>query len=578
MKLLSVLLVVICILIATTVTDTLQCAGRININIVYENTEVQQVQLEGIDLLTAHPVGTPLLTKLPTPTKEDYAGQNYVTIHEHHIQLFPAGKLGINILYLFDLLSKTWDTISVHCPPLGAAYVPSRDGISGFCAVNTNYSGKQCVPYFTLQLKDGKWIDTSEFGYCSNPLSTTDLTNPVILQNFSTDYEAHVVKLYFAERGRNILHEVNLVECEAEVYDMPKYGNHVLGVNHLIPVITKDDSFFGLRIESLINNSSGVYQTLVSSSGSALQFAGKTIHTPSVTFNSYNLDYLVTFANNKTIVIIREEGTLIPFPLKATLQYPILCHNMPIGPNTHYMICRTSTGGALLININDREVTSKIIPNGNSSIVGMGGLTDSAFYLLNDRNEMLFFLLDTDLLQLGYYTVPSVNIRVVNSSGRISCSDLNDTSKKNDFNNMLTIIIVTISVLGVILLIVLVISVLVKHWKRKGFKTPHTYEKIDDSETSSNDSSNSVDPPEQPPDQSVDQDHTLDEASSINVTDQLCLPRDSCRGINDQSGYPSSTTDHFTVTMESPRQCTNDDPEIPLPSESRLPPVGAQTN
>ena len=107
-------LFVIFILIITSVTGTLQYAGQFNVIIVNENGEVQHVQVEGVDLFTAHPKGMPLLAKLPYPSEDDYAGQNYVTIDKHHIQLFPAGNLGLNHLYLFDLVSKTWDTIIVY--------------------------------------------------------------------------------------------------------------------------------------------------------------------------------------------------------------------------------------------------------------------------------------------------------------------------------------------------------------------------------------------------------------------------------------------------------------------------------
>lgn len=205
-------LAIICVLIAASITETLKCRGQIDITVVNYNAEVKHVRVEGINQLTAHRVGTPLLMNLPSPTQEDYAGQNYDIIEEHNIQLFPAGKLGVNQLYLYNLTTKKWDIINVYCRPLGVAYLPSRDEIGGFCAVNTSYEGRiQCVPYFTLDLHDdGRWTDTSQAGYCSNSLSTTDLTNPVILQNYNTDYEAGVVNLYFAERGTERLHEINM--------------------------------------------------------------------------------------------------------------------------------------------------------------------------------------------------------------------------------------------------------------------------------------------------------------------------------------------------------------------------------
>ena len=556
-------------------TGTLQCSGQFNVSVINEDGEVQHVQVEGINLFAAYPEGTPLLAKLPYPSEDDYAGQNYVTINEHHIQLFPAGKLGLNHLYLFDLVSKTWDTIIVYCQPLGAAYIPSRDQISGFCTVNTSVL---CVPYFTLALQNGRWTDVSKSGYCSNHLSGTNLTNSVILQNYSTDYEASVVKLYFAEQETNRIHEVDLVEYEAKIYHLPSYENHVLKSHHLVPAIAKDGSFHGLRIESFIDSSSSVYQTLASSGGLELEFALDTFNTPSTAFCSYELDYLVTFANAKTIVIIKGEEksrTTKQFQLSTSLYIPIRCQNMPIAPYTHYMICLTSKESALLIIISDNEVTNQIIPNGNSSITDMKWLTENTFYLLNDQNQTSFFVLTPGLLWLGDYAVSSGNIRIVSSSGGISCSSV---AAKDNHNNLP--LIIAASTVGTIILMavaIVVIIILLKCSARKRFKN---YKMVDtDSQCSSIDSSNSDDHTDEANWSDVQatgemsNNHPSLDASLNQYTGGIHIPTDhNYRGNSDLS----NTSHSFTIKMHTPKQCTSHDTE--LPRGYRPPPTGSPIN
>lgn len=566
-------MVVVCLLITTTTTEALKCSGLIDISIVDENAKVH-IQVEGIDLVTANPVGTPSSAKLPLPTREDYAGQNYVTVDEHHIQLFPAGKLGLNRLYSFNLTTKTWDSINVSCPPLGVAYVPSRDAISGFCAVNTSVP---CVPYFTLALQGGKWTEmqTTPFGYYCIMLSSINLTDPIILQNYNSEYEANVVMLYFAERGTNKLYEVNLHEYQADsgVCYLPRYRSHSLEIEHLVPAIAGNGSFHGLRIESLIDDFSGIYQTLAYSNGEELIFSDKTINTASVAFNSYNLDYLVTFANNQTIVIISQEGTAKQFPLNSALDDPIHCQNMAIGPSTHYLICLAGKGAALLISINDNVVTSQIIPSGKSSIVSMGWLTNHTFYLLNKQLEMMFFLFDSGPLLLGDYVVSSTNIRVVGSNGTITCSDVMATAKQNDVATIIGSVSATIFLISFIS----VILIFLWWWKRKRSKK---YEMMsNDSECSSN---------------NLPVDQTDEEEMAVVVNEPLrnqgdnqisheanngndgnCMPLVRTDISNQNNSSPVSNSFDVTTTA---KQCTNDDSEPSLPSMCRLPPDGSQRN
>ena len=568
------LVVVVSLLITTTATEALKCSGLIDISIVDENAKVH-IQVEGIDSITANPVGTPSSAKLPLPTREDYAGQNYVTIDEHHIQLFPAGKLGLNRLYSFNLTTKTWDSIDVSCPPLGVAYVPSRDAISGFCAVNTSVP---CVPYFTLTLQGGKWteIQITPFGNYCVTLSSINLTNPIILQNYNSEYEADVVMLYFAERGTNKLYEVNLHEYQAdtEVCNLPRYRSNSLEIEHLVPAIAGNESFHGLRIESLIDDFSGIYQTLAYSNGEELIFSDKTINTASVAFNSYNLDYLVTFANNQTMVIVSQEGTTKQFPLNSTLDNPIHCQNMAVGPSTHYLICLAGTGAALLISIIDNVVTSQIIPSGKSSIVTMGWLTNHTFYLLNNQLEMMFFLMDSGPLLLGDYVVSSANIRVVGSNGTITCSDVMATAKQND------VAIIIGSASATISLIAFISVILIFLWwcKRKRSKK---YKMIsNDSEYSSNnlpvDQTDEEEMVEVANELSRNQgDHQLISHEANNSNDGNCMPSVRTDISNQNNSSPVSNSFDVTTT---PKQCTNDDSEPSLPSMCRLPPDGSQRN
>ena len=253
---------------------------------------------------------------------------------------------------------------------------------------------------------------------------------------------------------------------------------------------------------------------------------------------------------------------------------------MPIGPSTHYLICLTVGGGALLITIDNRKVNFEMISNDSgSSIVGMGRLTDDAFYLLNKQQEMLFFLLDPDLLELGSYTVSSNNIRVVNHTGNIRCTDIR-TTKQGEHGNVLTIIIP--SVLGNVILIIIIILILL-YCRRKRYimyRMPDAgnMEWVDPT----------VEPHSDQPDVQISDelsddkkaDHPI-EASPTNGTDQMCIPvpstdADVCSLSNKRDQTNSAPSDLYPTTC-SPRQCTNNDSEPSLPTEYRQPPDGGQT-
>ena len=76
---------------------------------------------------------------------------------------------------------------------------------------------------------------------------------------------------------------------------------------------------------------------------------------------------------------------------------------------------------------------------------------------------MMFFLLDSDLLWLGEYTVGSANIRVVNSSGEIMCSNVTPTNNHTQAD----IIASVIGTIALLLFGILILIFLRYRWKRR---------------------------------------------------------------------------------------------------------------
>jgi len=105
---------------------------------------------------------------------------------------------------MFDMDTRQWSDTDTYCKPVGVANVGYN--IVGFCDVISNLT--PCVPYFKVQqTRDGQWTDVSSGGLCSYSLSTTNLTNPVIL-SYPSQY-GYLAILYIAERETGVLHEID---------------------------------------------------------------------------------------------------------------------------------------------------------------------------------------------------------------------------------------------------------------------------------------------------------------------------------------------------------------------------------
>ena len=114
------------------------------------------------------------------------------------------------------------------------------------------------------------------------------------------------MKLYFAERGTNILHEIDLGQQEHCCYYVPDNGEHELKIRHLVSAIANDGSFTGLRLESSTDSSIDIFNVMFSSTTQS--FHQKVIPSETIAFNS---DNLVTFSDNlKTMILISKNGTV----------------------------------------------------------------------------------------------------------------------------------------------------------------------------------------------------------------------------------------------------------------------------
>ena len=427
------------------------CDGHIEVDIVYGDTQVEHARINRTVATTvvipARRLPESGLDRLPTPIANSQAGENGITvsINNRTLLLFPMGRRGLQVLYLYDTISKTWDTIHVHCLPQGVA-LRDRE-LVGFCVVNTSI---WCVPYsrpyFKLTLQDdGSWADDSGSGLCSCKLSTTNLTNSVILQ-YGSQY-GHAVKLYFAEEGTNRLHEIDLGEQESNSFDVPDYGQHELKVSRLVSAVANDGSYTGLRLESSTDSSNNVYHVLFSST--AQSFSQKVIQTETIAFNSPNLKYLVTFtANHKKMIVIPEDGAKRQQPLDSSLRDPIRCENIA-GPVAHYLVCLAANSGPILINV--KGGTSQTISIG-SNVTNIGKLTNNTLYMLTNGQEMVILPVSTPH-HLVNLTINNDNLRVMNS---IEC-DHNNNIRNDDDSVPIWPIVLSI-VLALVIVIVVLIS------------------------------------------------------------------------------------------------------------------------
>jgi len=436
---------------AQLVPAAFDCDGCIEADIVYGDTEIEHARITKT-VATTVIISSSGFSPLPIPVPNTEAGENgiSVSINNHALLIFPMGRRGLNMLYVYDTTSKNWGKIYVHCPPLGVALQVRN--LVGFCVVNTSIL---CVPYFKLTLQDdGSWSDDLGSGLCSYKLSTGNLTNPVILQHESQ--YGYVVKLYFAERGTNRLYEINLSEQESNYYDVPNYGEHELKITRLVSAVADNGSFTGLRIESSTSNSADVYHKWFSSTASS--FSSKVIQTDTVSFNSRNLKYLVTFtANHKTMIVIYpEDGRTRPYLLDSTLNDPIHCKNM-IGPVSHYLFCLTKENGPILINV--KAGTSYTISI-SSNVTNIGELTNATLYLLTTEQEMIIVPILTPH-RLVSLTVRNDDIRVMNG---IQCDHNSSTQKDNDNAPVLPIVLPLFTFIVIVIVLVLLSLCLYKKY------------------------------------------------------------------------------------------------------------------
>ena len=537
-----------------------QCNGTVSGTLVYRDGEVVRVKVNGRD-----PVSSTIIAQfsfyLATLTdQERYAGENGITVEDdgHNILLFPGGYSGQQVVHLFNYTSKSTSAINVYCQPVSLAYRPGdqrvNDAIVGHCTLNTTIMR---VSYFGLGVRNDKWMDISPTGLYSNQLDTTDLTNAVILQ-YENDYDAFATKLYFADSST--LHEIDLGNLGVDTYPLPN-GNQIY---RLVPA--GNSPFPVLRVIFYNGNNTGYSHHYFSSSES--RFINLIFHTDFVAYNSFDLSYLVTFVNHNTLTIIRRDKTSKQFPLNITLDDPIQCENMVMGPNVHYLICLADGGlHPVIINITE-PVTSEVIPIFNSQIVQIRMLTKDTFYLLTAEREMLFYVVNSAAVYLGRYVVRhGIDYVVTNSTSDIVCS--NATSKPDDMNinrdGQHLGIIIYISIV-VLLLVLLPLGVLVIcRAKKRGTpseqnKAPTASKHVDDKDTTQDDGDKI---------ETTCDDHDRDETtpgdSSTNVLESVHSSRHSvstCSFIIERD--PSvENTNNERLLQNNPEEAVNDSaPEI----------------
>ena len=427
-----------------------QCNGTVSGTLVYGNGEVVKVESNGRDPVSSAVIAQFNFSNLATLTdQERYAGENGIIVQDDGL-LFPGGSSDQNVVHLFNFTSKSTSTINVYCQPVSLAYRPDdqrKNVIVGHCKLNTTIMR---VPYFVLGVHNGKWTDISPPGLYSDQLDTTNLTNSVILQ-YESEYDQFATKLYFADSST--LHEIDLGNSGVDTYPLPD-GNRI---HRIVPA--GNSSFPVLRATFYNGNNSGYSHHYFASSLS--RFTNLIFHTDNVAYDSFNLDYLVTFVNHKTLSIIRQDGTSQQFPLNITVDDPSQCENMIMGPNVHYLICLTDGGLPVIINVIE-PVTSQVIPVVNSRIVQIRLLTKDAFYLLTAERELLFYVVHPAVVCLGRYALRrGIDYVVTSATSNIICSNAVRPDDIHTINSLYLGIIIIIIIVGFIACFRLLLLVLV---------------------------------------------------------------------------------------------------------------------
>lgn len=436
-----------------------RCNGSVTGTVTYEDGKIFRIEVNGsrTDVSSTFVAQFNFASRASFTSQEFYAGKNGIIVQDdgHRILLFPGGYSNQRVVHIYNYTDGSTSTVNVYCQPLSVAYRPGYqrvdDAIVGHCAFNAT---SMCIPYFRLSVRNGKWTDTSRDGFCSMRLATANHTNPVILQ-YKSDYDASVTKLYFA--SGKILYGIDLGYQDVYSYDGLPNG---IQVHHL--VLAVNSSFSGLRVTFSTGNDVGYYHQYFSSE--LYYFLGIKFHTQHVAFNSYDLTYLVTFANLNTLQIMREGRMSEQFPLSITLDEPIQCGNMAAVPNNHYLICLAGGGfHPVIINITDEQVTSKDIPVFNSRITSVGIITENMFYLLTEDQEMFFYVVNSVINYLGRYALRyGVTHVITSTTGDINCSDPDDINTARDGPQLSVTFVIIFGIVFTLLLLLLLIGAILR--------------------------------------------------------------------------------------------------------------------
>ena len=239
----------------------------------------------------------------------------------------------------------------------------------------------------------------------------------------------------------------------------------MLKIDHLVPI--NNASFYGLRVACHVSNSSDLHQKLFiwqlnSTQQQQTGFIDGFVVTESIAFDSYNLDYLVTFNTNRDTVIIKKDGRSKYYSLLSTLDDPIQCQNL-VGPSTHYLICLARNGHlSLLINITGDVVTNQIIADDKSKATTKTGmLAENTVYLLNDQQELSVYLITTTVIRLGTYIVRSnINFIITAVFSDINCTVM-DNGPSTDTSDSVPVAAIVVSIIIIVGLVSIFVVVFV---------------------------------------------------------------------------------------------------------------------
>ena len=419
-------------------TASPHCNGTANLYGAYDDQQIVQLTVNGTN---NEVTGATIISSTSSGQGGLYTKGNGVTVNhvENRFHFFS----GITSVKILDVETKEWISVDVaNCQPVGVAQ--HGPDIIGYCKLNTTRL-PLCVQYFRLYQRNGKWTYTSRPGLCSYSLSTTSITNSVILQYISQ--YGFATKLYFAEEGTNRLHEIDLGQQETAYYDVPDHQGNVMKISRIVPTVanSNDGNFVGLRLELVTDNSPGVVYHKEFSSIDR-HFLRKFVQTESIAFDSYDLSYLVSFSmNHKTMNIMFKNGSgILQYTLATTLDNTIQCENMA-EPFIHHLICLAGNGFSPIL-INVLNGTSHVIPIKDSPIVDLGALNRNTVYFLNAQQVLSFYVLDNSTaLRVGDYTIRhSTSLRLFNFNSSLSCINHQSTDNSNSSsgtNNVVYIII-----------------------------------------------------------------------------------------------------------------------------------------